>query len=105
MAQKLKNKVLVVAHKICYMLKTINVDFRCGTECYNLPNFIASHPREGLSTIITNTNQANNQIKPNSKAHMVVYIDSFDTTYNAPSKPLAQYLDFDPQATPHGPKA
>ncbi|KAI8546992.1 hypothetical protein RHMOL_Rhmol07G0161900 [Rhododendron molle] len=68
-------------------------------------NFIASRPREGLSTIITNTNQTNNQIKPNSKAHMVVHMDGFDTTCNAPSSLLTQYLDFDPQATPHGPKA
>ncbi|KAI8559489.1 hypothetical protein RHMOL_Rhmol04G0177900 [Rhododendron molle] len=73
MAQKFKHKVLVVTHKVCYMPKIILVDFQCGTGCYNFPNFIASRPREGLSTIITNTNQTNNQIKPNSKAHMVVY--------------------------------
>ncbi|KAI8526656.1 hypothetical protein RHMOL_Rhmol12G0012800 [Rhododendron molle] len=80
MAQKLKYKVLVVAHKVCYMPKIIHVVFRCGTGCYNLSNFIASRPREGLSTIITNTNQTNNQIKPNSKAHMVVHMDGSDTT-------------------------
>ncbi|KAI8559188.1 hypothetical protein RHMOL_Rhmol04G0153500 [Rhododendron molle] len=83
MAQNLKHKVLVVAHKVCHMPKIINVDYRCRTGCYNLPNFIASSPREGLSTIITNTNQTNNQIKPNSKAHMVVYMDS-SWAYNKP---------------------
>ncbi|KAI8543471.1 hypothetical protein RHMOL_Rhmol08G0221100 [Rhododendron molle] len=56
MAQKLKHKVLIVAHKVCYMLKIIHVNFRCGTRCYNLPNFIISRPREGLSIIITHTN-------------------------------------------------
>ncbi|KAI8558445.1 hypothetical protein RHMOL_Rhmol04G0094300 [Rhododendron molle] len=86
MAQKLKRKVLVVAHKVCYIPKIIHVDFRCGVGCYNLPNFIASCPRERLSTIITNTNQTNNQIKPNSKAHMVVYMDSSDTTIVTPQK-------------------
>ncbi|KAI8542850.1 hypothetical protein RHMOL_Rhmol08G0171700 [Rhododendron molle] len=104
MTQKLNHKVLVVTHKVCYKPKIIHVNFRCGTGCYNLPNFIVSRSREGLSTIITNTNQTNNQIKPNSKAHMVVYMDCSDITCNAPSRLLAQYLDFDSQATSHGPK-
>ncbi|KAI8530449.1 hypothetical protein RHMOL_Rhmol11G0059100 [Rhododendron molle] len=56
MSQKLKPKVLVVAHKVCYMSKIIHVNFKCGMECYKLPSFIASRPREGLSTIMTDTN-------------------------------------------------
>ncbi|KAI8546991.1 hypothetical protein RHMOL_Rhmol07G0161900 [Rhododendron molle] len=40
MAQKLKHKVLVVAHKICYMPKIIHVNFRCGTGCYIPSQFI-----------------------------------------------------------------
>ncbi|KAI8555887.1 hypothetical protein RHMOL_Rhmol05G0209000 [Rhododendron molle] len=36
MAQKLKHKILVVAHKVCYMSKIIHVDFRCGTGCYTM---------------------------------------------------------------------
>ncbi|KAI8567776.1 hypothetical protein RHMOL_Rhmol02G0148000 [Rhododendron molle] len=89
MAKKLKPKVLVAVYKICYIyVQDQPCRLLCGTRCYNLPNFINSRSREGLSTKIPKPNQiiSNQTQSPRP-------MDCSDTTCNAPSRQL--YLNFE----------